>query len=67
MRPYFEGLRADTVCDESIARPPPARGLDNPANVAAFIAWLLTECPAGEFATRDWDIQDASHHRHWCK
>ena len=46
-------------------RPPPATGLDAPANVAAFFAWLLFECPADDYGAKDWDIQDSAHHAQW--
>ena len=65
MRPYFEGLRAETAPAGGAGRPPPAAGLDAPENVAAFFAWLLFDCPADEFVSKDWDIQDAAHHARW--
>jgi len=61
--------RAETAggAPPSGPRPPPARGLDTPENVAAFIAWLLLECPGDEFGAQDWDVQDPSHHARWMR
>jgi len=69
MKGYFLGLRAETTTSNAFAapRPPPAAGLDAPPNVAAFVSWLALSCPAEEFVSKDWDIQDASHHAAWTR
>lgn len=39
--------------------------LISPATVARFYRWLLAEVPDREYVARQWNIQDASHHRFW--
>ncbi|KAJ1456923.1 hypothetical protein M885DRAFT_554691 [Pelagophyceae sp. CCMP2097] len=66
MRPYFEGLRAETPAARAAwPRPPPQLGLDTAENVACFFTWLLRDADDGEFGEGDWDIQDAKHHDRW--
>lgn len=36
-----------------------------PETVAVFLCWLLLELDAIEYATREWDIYDKSHHHAW--
>ena len=49
-----------------VGRPPPAEGLDSPANVARFLLWLLTDTSEDEFASQEWNIADRRHHSRWC-
>lgn len=35
--------------------------------VAAFLSWLLLMISSTEFASKEWDIYDKSHHPHWLK
>lgn len=67
MRPYFRDLRAATTppAPNAPPGPPPAKGLDTPENVAAFFGWLAFDCDDDDFATREWDITDASSRHEW--
>ena len=70
MRAYFEDLRATTPTSGSPSpspRPPPDRGLDAPSNVAAFLNYLLFDCPDDDFGAKDHDIQDPEHHARWAR
>jgi hypothetical protein len=49
-----------------VGRPPPAEGLDSPANVARFLLWLLTDTAEDEYASQEWNIADWMHHSRWC-
>ena len=49
-----------------VGRPPPAEGLDSPANVARFLLWLLTDTAEDEYASQEWNIADWTHHSRWC-
>ncbi|KAK7232136.1 sepiapterin reductase [Aureococcus anophagefferens] len=64
MRPYFEGLRAEKAPAGGAGRRRRRLASTRP-NAAAFFAWLLFDCPADEFVSKDWDIQDAAHHARW--
>lgn len=55
----------DAVDGALRARPPPKDGLDDPRNVAVFVRWLLAKAPPDDFCAAEWDIRDASHHKHW--
>lgn len=35
--------------------------------VAQFLVWLLLTIPSGEYASKEWDIYDKSHHKSWLK
>ncbi len=39
----------------------------SPEVVAAFLVWLLLDVSAKEFASREWDIYDNSHHADWLR
>lgn len=39
--------------------------LISPAIVADFISWLLLATTTEDFSHAEWDIADASHHKHW--
>lgn len=46
-------------------QPPPNGGLDSPANVAHYLAWLLGSTGDEEFSADEWDIRDAKHFHRW--
>jgi benzil reductase ((S)-benzoin forming) len=53
----------------TMSHPPPSDELDDPDNVGAFLAWLLTESEESEFGLstgKEWDIRDKAHHERWC-
>ncbi|PJD93873.1 MAG: sepiapterin reductase [Legionella sp.] len=35
--------------------------------VATFLVWLLLDISPKEFASKEWDIYDSSHHAHWLR
>lgn len=37
------------------------------ATVAAFLVWLLFDCPSNLYSTQEWDIYDTTHHALWLK
>ncbi len=39
--------------------------LVEPAQVAAFMAWLLQRCPAEEFSALEWEFTNAAHRARW--
>lgn len=44
---------------------PPEDALDQPENVADFLAWLLLDVPLERFGGREWNISDASTQDLW--
>ena len=66
-RPAWPWQAATAGPDQvEVGRPPPAEGLDSPANVARFLLWLLTDTSEDEFASQEWNIADWRHHSRWC-
>lgn len=41
--------------------------LIQPSRVAEFLAWLLFATSDEDFVSKDWHINDESHHAHWLK
>lgn len=41
--------------------------LVEPETVALFLSWLLLDLDRADFASKEWDIYDMSHHEHWLK
>ena len=41
--------------------------LIKPETVALFLAWLLLDLKKEEFAAKEWDIYDKTHHKNWLK
>lgn len=39
----------------------------SPETVAQFLSWLLLNLPATDYAAKEWDIYDKSHHKAWLK
>ncbi|MCE5336238.1 MAG: SDR family oxidoreductase [Desulfobacteraceae bacterium] len=40
-------------------------GLISPVTVARFYRWLLTSVTPEDYSSRQWNIQESSHHVHW--
>lgn len=39
----------------------------SPSTVALFLTWLLLDVDANTYVSKEWDIYDEIHHRHWLK
>jgi benzil reductase ((S)-benzoin forming) len=38
-----------------------------PEVVALFLSWLLIDCNADDYQSKEWDIYDTTHHNEWLK
>eukprot|EP00933_Yihiella_yeosuensis_P007009 TRINITY_DN11187_c0_g4_i1.p1 TRINITY_DN11187_c0_g4~~TRINITY_DN11187_c0_g4_i1.p1 ORF type:complete len:326 (+),score=56.69 TRINITY_DN11187_c0_g4_i1:55-1032(+) len=67
---YFRSLAVAAEANRnsgSAGKAPPSGSLDQPANVADFLAWLLLEVKADDFGGHEWDINDPKCQQSWLK